>query len=78
MKDRDTFFRDLARRHPRTYWMIQSCLFYGLMALIHDIAATLAWFSPSPWPSRVLASILFAGAMLWFATHGKAASAPAE
>jgi hypothetical protein len=67
MDHRTRTWDELAERHPGAYLGAQSMMFYGVMALLHDVASSLEWAAVPPWPPRVLAALVFGGLMLWLA-----------
>jgi hypothetical protein len=67
MTDRQLFFRTFATLHPRSYWMMQGAIFYGLMSLLDDVTSSLGWGATTHWAPRLLSAIFFGGFMLMMA-----------
>ena len=66
MDRRRALMMEYAASYPRSFWVLQSSSFYGLISLVNEIGSALRWTTLSPWPARALSAAFFGGAMLFF------------
>jgi hypothetical protein len=78
MNQRRQFFQAFATQHPRSYWIMQSAVFYGLVSLFYDVTSTFGWGTSNHWMPRLLSAIFYGGYMLMVARRDVPQLPPAD